>query len=213
MVGESIIIDDQPMAASFFNEGKFLTEYITPDNLEVQDLHQALTAGIRDKYQRIMALHNWVGSLKYTPLIRGRLEIAGRSAEQKDLWVMPSMTARVKIGNCATKSFLLTSLLRRELPASDVYCVLGNLYNGHAAGHAWVGLMMNGQDCILEATRADAPMVLEASAPRYEPVHYFNDKEVRAIEGRTLMQPFEACFSTWLKDYLNQAYIEGARRH
>ena len=100
---------------------------------------------------------------------------------------MPSVTARIKVGNCANKSFLLTSLLRQELPPAQVYCVLGNLYNGKAGGHAWVQTRVHGTEYLVESTRADASVFVPAScAERYEAVHLFNDQEAYAIEGRTV---------------------------
>jgi hypothetical protein len=110
------------------------------------------------------------------------------------------------------KSFLLTSLLRNELPPEQVYCTLGNLYNGKPGGHAWVSLKLDGQEYFMESTTPTAPPLVPASAAtRYEPVHYFNDVSVLAVEGRTQMVPMSHCYSTWLSDYLNWAYIQSQR--
>ncbi|GAH86937.1 unnamed protein product, partial [marine sediment metagenome] len=79
-------------------------------------------------------------------------------------------------------------------------------------GHAWVSCKLGGIDYIIETTRADVPALVPASsADRYEAVHLFNDETAYAIEGRTVMEPFTACFSTWLSDYLDWAYIEGRK--
>ena len=91
----------------------------------------------------------------------------------------------------------------------QVHCVLGNLYNGHAAGHAWVEAVINGKPYILESTRNDVPMIQADTVERYEPVHYFNDQEGLVVPGRTVLTPFQACYSSWLKDYLDFAYING----
>jgi hypothetical protein len=64
----------------------------------------------------------------------------------------------------------------------------------------------------MESTRGDMkPMVLAESADIYEPVVYFNDEEVSAIEGRTVLEPFTAVYADWLRDYLDWAYIEGRK--
>ncbi len=205
-------IDDQPIAATFFGEGRWLTDFITPEAVDVQELHADLTENINTIEERIAALHGWVASLKYQKFVRGTLKIEGKVSYQNDLWNAPSITSRIKVGNCANKSFLLASLIRRELPASDVHCVLGNLYNGTVGGHAWVQVQLHGVDYIVESTREDAPVLVPAAvAQRYEEIHLFNDKDVYVIEGRTVMEPYTACFSTWLSDYLDHAYIEGRK--
>ena len=117
------------------------------------------------------------------------------------------------VHNCANKSFLLTSLLRNELPSSEVYCVLGNLHNGKPGGHAWVQLGLDNEQYTMESTMPTAPPLIPISqAVRYEAVHFFNDESVYAVEGRTQLVPFTNCYSTWLSDYLNWAYIERQRR-
>jgi len=206
-------IDDQPIAASFFGEGKWLTDYVTPDALEVQELYEGLTAGLNNLEDRLSALHGWVASeVKYVKFVRGELRVNGHLSVQNDLWQMPSQVIRTQVGNCANKSFLLASLLRNELSAENVHCVLGNLYNGKPGGHVWIELNLGGRDYIMESTRPDvSPLVPTFATDRYEGVHLFNDKSVYNVEGRTVMTPFTACYSTWLKDYLDWAYIEGRK--
>lgn len=206
-------IDDQPISATFFGEGRWLTSFITPDALEIQNLHSEITRDIDELNDRLVALWDWVASrVKYTKFVKGKIWVEGKSSSQSDLWISPSLTSRVRVGNCATKSFLLASLIRNELPADRVHCVLGNLHNGRPGGHAWVQISFNGSECVMESTRPDIPaMIMASAAERYEAVHLFNDKTVIAIEGRTVLEPFTACFSTWLKDYLDWAYIEGEK--
>jgi len=209
----TIAIDDQPISATFFGEGRWLTDFVTPNASDIRKLHKDLTQGITSLEDRIAALHSYVASkIRYTRFVKGRLSIEGKSSIQDDLWNMPSITARVNVGNCANKAFLMTSLLRQDMPSSQVHCVLGNLYNGKAGGHAWVQVKLGGQDYIIETTRADVPaLVLASNADRYEAVHLFNDETAYAIEGRTMMEPMTACYSTWLSDYLDWAYIEGRK--
>lgn len=210
---EATKIDNQPISATFFHEGKWLTEFVTPNALEVEKLHGEITQGIDTLDERIAALRDWVATdVKYVKFVQGRVNIAGNISIQDDLWNDPSVTRRIRIGNCANKAFLLASLARRELSADQVYCVLGNLYNGKAGGHAWVEVILNGQEYILESTRADVPSLIPTfQTKRYEPVHYFNDQAVYTVEGKTVLTPFTACYSTWLKDYLDWAYIEGRK--
>ena len=208
-----LAIDDQPISATFFGEGRWLSDFITPDAIDVQELHKQLTWNSGTLDDRMVVLQQWVASqVQYKRFIRGRLIIEGKVSTQDDLWNLPSVTARIKVGNCANKSFLLASLLRQELSANQIHCVLGNLYNGKPGGHAWVQVKLHGADYIVDATRADTPIFVPVTAAeRYEAVHLFNDQETYAIEGRTVMIPFTACYSEWLSDYLNWTYIESQR--
>lgn len=205
-------IDDQPVASSFFGEGNWLTDYITPDNTDIQVLCMEITQDIADLKDKIVACWDWVANqVKYKSFIHARIQVEGKSSIQSDYWQSPSLCSRTKVGNCANKAFLLTSLLRNFMPPDQVYCTLGNLHNGKTEGHAWVEVTLGGKDFIVESTRGDVSMVATSPADRYEPVHYFNDASVYAVKGRTLMTPFAACFSPWLKDYLDWTYINYMR--
>lgn len=208
-------INDQPISATFFGEGRWLTDFITPNALEVTELYKEIIKDIDEPGERITALWSWVAEkVKYVRFVKAKIWINGHSAVQDDFWVSPSITAKGKIpGNCATKSFLLCSLLRNELPAEKVYCVLGNLQQPrNKGGHAWVEVQPNGAKYVMESTRGDMkPMVLADNADIYESVIYFNDKTVSAIEGRTVLEPFTAVYADWLSDYLDWKYIEGRK--
>jgi hypothetical protein len=207
-----IKIDDQPIDASFFGELDRLTSFITPNAIEVQELYKALTENIDDTEEKIKACWRWVASqVKYVEFVHGKLSINGKTSWQKDLWTTPAMTINTRVGNCAVKSFLLTSLLRNQLSADQVYCTLGNLYNGKPGGHAWVAVKMP-EEYIVESTTLNAPPLVPAGiAKRYEAVHYFNDSQVYAVEGKTQLVPMTECYSTWLGDYLHWAFIESQR--
>ena len=210
-MNDVITIDNQPIAATFFREGRWLTSFITPNALDVQKLYQQLTKGIQGSRERITACWQWVASqVKYVEFVKGKTWIGGKVSVQDDLWLDPTSTIHIRQGNCAVKSFLLTSLLRNELPVDQVYCTLGNLYNGKAGGHAWVTVRLDGEEFTMEATTPKVPpLVASYLTTRYEAVHYFNDEVVLAIEGKTQLVPFMAVYSSWLSDYLNWAYIEG----
>jgi hypothetical protein len=116
------------------------------------------------------------------------------------------------VHNCANKAFLLTSLLRNLISSEDVYCVLGNLHDHDVGGHAWVQVQLDGAPYIMEATRPDIPAFIPAeAASRYEAIHFFNDKEVWMVEGRTALQPFTGSYSVWLKDYIDWVYVHGGK--
>jgi len=209
-----ISMDDQPISATFFNEGRWLTEFITPAAMEIQELYKNVTRGVSSQINRVITLHRWVSSeVKYKPFIKARLSVEGKSSVNRDAWLRPSLTRRIKVGNCANKSFLLASLLRNEFDPGEVHVVLGNLYNnGNPGGHAWVQLRLGDRVFIVESTRPDVDALVPAAiAERYEAVHFFNDQTAYAIEGRTVMEPFCKCYSTWLKDYLDWAYVEGRK--
>ena len=208
-----IPMDDQPISATFFGEGKWLTDFITPNTLEIQTLHKNITEGIDELGDRLAAMRTWVASkIRYTRFVKGTLQVEGKVSRQNDLWNTPAITAQVGVGNCANMSFLLTSLIRNDLAAQDVHCVLGNLYNGTPGGHAWTQVRLGNEEYILESTKLDIPnLVPTRSIDRYEAVHFFNDKEAYAVEGLTILEPFAACYSTWLKDYLDWAYIKGRK--
>lgn len=208
--GDIIKIDDQPIDATFFGEFRRLTDWITPDALEVQELYSQLTDGIVDIRDKITACWKWVGGqIRYVEFVKGKLCIAGQCFSQNDLWQDPSMVINTRVGNCANAAMLLTSLVRNGLSEKQAYCVLGNLYSPKPGGHAWVKVTIDGEDYILEATTNKAPgLVSESAADLYEPVHYFNDGEVLAVEGRTQMIPYAEAYSEWLSDYLHFAYIK-----
>lgn len=214
-IAQSVVpINDQPVTASFFGEGRWLTDFVTPEASDVRRLYKQLTSGVDGLLDKAVACREWVArQVKYVPFVRGMISVNGKTAFQNDLWTSPSMTIQTKVGNCAVKSFLLTSLLRNEFPANQVYCTLGNLYNGKPGGHAWVSLRV--PECgeqIMETTVPSVPPMVSADkATRYESVHYFNDQEVFAVEGRTQLVPMAAVYSTWLERYLNWVYIEEHR--
>lgn len=209
-----IPIDDQAIAATFFDEGRWLTDFITPEALEVKGLHKKLADGFDDIEDKLLACWDWVANrVKYVRFVKATMQVNGHISRQSDYWQTPSQVIRTRVGNCANKAFLLCSLLRNDLAADKVQVVLGNLHQGgNEGGHAWVEVSLNSHSHIMEATRGDMrPMISTEVADIYEPVIYFSDKDVSAVEGRTLLQPFCEVFAGWLKDYLDWAYIQGRK--
>jgi hypothetical protein len=205
----TVKIDDQPISATFFGEGRWLSDFVTPDEPDILTLWHEISRGISSQQDRIVAAWDWVANqVKYKPFIAARISVEGVTSVQEDFWQSPAMCSKTHVGNCANKAFLLASLLRNEFTADQVHVVLGNLYNGHASGHAWVEVQVGGDSYIVESTRNDVPLSIASLTDRYEPVHYFNDQVVLAVPGRTVLTPFSACYSSWLKDYLDMAYIQ-----
>lgn len=210
----AVVTDDQPVAAGLFHSGAWLTDFITPDALEVQALYRRITGDCGSTLDCVANCWAWVAhEVRYEPTVYARIQIHGSVSQQDDYWQQPSLCIRTKVGNCANKAILLTSLLRNILDHDNVHCVLGNLYdnNGHIGGHAWVEVNIDGDEFIMESTRHDVAYILAHAARHYEPVHYFSDKEVLSVPGRTILRPYTACYSDWLKDYLDMAYIEGRK--
>lgn len=209
-----IPVDDQPIDATFFGEVRQLTDWITPNALEVQTLYKRLTENIADTKDKVIACWKWVATqVKYVKFVKGKIWIDGKVSVQDDLWQDPSTIIHTRVGNCANSAMLLTSLIRNELSPGQVYCVLGNLYSEQPGGHAWVRVSLDGEDYIMEATTAKAPpLVEERAATRYEAVHYFNDKEVLAVLGKTQLVPYAVAYSDWLAKYLHWVYIDTQRR-
>jgi hypothetical protein len=213
MIAGTVPIDDQPISSTFFGEGHWLSDFVTPKQPDILALWDRITGKLPSPETKAVAAWDWVANqVRYKPFIKASIQVEGKSNSQFDYWQSPSMCAKTRVGNCVNKAFLLTSLLRNQFPEADVYCVLGNLHNGEVSGHAWVEATINGEDYILEATRNDVPLLETWKGHRYEPIHYFNDKIMLAVPGRTVMTPFHACYSNWLKDYLDWAYINGGRK-
>jgi hypothetical protein len=204
-------MDNQPIEANFFQEGQWLTEFVQPGNLEVINLYKGITSDRMTPEQIVAACRDWVASqVRYVRFVRGKMWIEGNISEQEDLWSPPGITIRVKVGNCANKSFVICSLLRNIFSEDEVYVVLGNLNSATPGGHAWVEVLINGNNYIVEGTQIAVPPLVSCSiANRYESVHYFNDKQLRTVPGKTVMVPFADAYSPWLKDYLDWAYIKG----
>lgn len=208
------VVDDQPVAAGFFGQGRWLSSYIQPSDLEVRNLYEKLILNTGTAESRILNCWTWVANkVQYKAFIKASINIEGQTYHQPDYWQDPGMCCITKVGNCVNKAFLLTSLLRNELQADEVYCVLGNLYNGKAGGHAWVQIRFGNRDYIMESTRPDVqPMVPVEIATRYEAVHIFNDVERYVIPGKTVMEPYAKAYSAWLVDYIDWCYVEGRKK-
>jgi len=201
-IERAIVCDDQPISgATLFHEGRYLTSWITPGNLEVQRKYKALTGNLSLK-DKIISCWGYVAKqIRYRQFITSRVSVDGRTFVQKDAWLDPAQVIRAGVGNCMNRSVLLTSLLRQALSSEQVYTVLGNITGD---GHAWVLVRLD-QDYILETTSPNLSscFIPASSVEAYEPVIFFQDKGVKYFPEKSLHEPFSNCFCIhWLEQYL-----------
>ncbi len=204
-ISEAIAADDQPInAPTLMGESRFLTSWVDPSNLEIQETYKQLTEGIIDQRERIIAVWEFVKDIPYTPYISALIKLDGQTFAQKDVWLSAGQTLQVNKLNCMNKSLLLVSLLRQELPAESVYICLNNVQVDSIDGHA-VGYLRLDDDYILETTNPDirSPFMRARDADIYEAAMFVNDKTTFYIPGVSLMQPFGFCCVRWLSDYCN----------
>lgn len=199
------LADNQAVECRPGGEAVWLTSFITPSNPDVMLLYQQLTNGLVSREDRILACWRHVAAIRYRETVGARLTIGGRSHIEPDAWLYPGEIIKLAPwANCANKSFLLTSLLRNELPASDVQCALGHITLDGIGAHAWVTVSLP-EPYLLETTLKDiqrAFIPLER-ADAYEPVIYFNDEGVQVLgDGDVLNEHFGYCPVPWLKSYL-----------
>ena len=75
-------------------------------------------------------------------------------------------------GDCDDKAILLTSLLRNEVPADQVFCAVGDhILGGRREGHMWVVIEYGDEDYILEATAPSKALI----RGDYQLMAIFND--------------------------------------
>jgi hypothetical protein len=202
------IEDNQAINARPGGDAVWITDFITPSNPDVVLLHQKLTSDIAYQQDRILACWRYVAHIPYRETVRATLNIAGRSYSQSDAWLYPSEMIRLApVGNCANKSFLLTSLLRNELPDTAVRCALGHLQYDGIGAHAWVSVDMPDGEHYLEATveNLERALIPADRVGAYEPVMYFNDTGVWTVSDTDILnEHFGFCAIPWLKSYLCQ---------
>jgi len=204
-VDRAVPTTDQPInGATLLHETRYLTSWVTPDNIEIKHLYKELTNNNgKSQKSKVEACWAYVArQLRYKPFLSTKVQVDGKTFIQNDAWLDPAEVVRVGIANCMNRSILLTSLLRQELPQDKVYVVLGNIKDD---GHAWVVVRLD-NDYILETTSPNIKSCfIEASkADIYSPVMLFNDAVVRYFPGRSVHEPFSNLFCvSWLDQYLN----------
>ena len=150
-----IVADNQPIDARF-GDSVWLTSFITPGNPDVRLKYLEITDGITLTNDKIEAIWRYVAEFKYKPVISSTLSTPDRKFRQEDTWFFPAEAMLINNLNCANRAFLLTSLVKNELPVrGQVYCVMGVLSNNRVGNHAWVQAQIDGRIYILEATITD----------------------------------------------------------
>jgi len=198
--------DNQPIQASILKERRLLTSWITPDSLEVQNKYDQLTSGLSSVEDKVKSCLRFASDIPYVQFVKVSANVAGKTFVQPDAWLSPSEAIFSPRLNCANKTFLLTSLLRQELPAENVWACLGNLNSDHQDGHGWTYIRLS-KDYILETTNPgvrDKLIPIETVGNLYEDVIYFNDVEVKAVPEKQVREPFSSCYRClpFLQDYL-----------
>lgn len=202
----SIPCDDQPIdQATVMGENRYLTSWITPDNLEIQQKYKELTEGIADQRGRITVLWNFVKNIPYTQFVKSRIQIDGKTFRQNDTWLDPAQTLVAGRLNCFNKSVLLTSLLRQELRPDQAFVCLNNVNIDGVDGHA-VSYIKLEDDYILETTNPHikSPFMPASAADIYGAVSWFNDKRVSYVPEVQLREPLGLCCIAWLEEYINE---------
>ena len=84
MKGNVLPIDNQPIAATFFGEGRWLTDFITPRELEVQRLLKDLTKNEHDLRNKIINCRDWVAQeLRYVVAVRAKITIENNNRSKR----------------------------------------------------------------------------------------------------------------------------------
>jgi hypothetical protein len=205
-IDSSIPTDNQPInQATIMGENRYITDWVTPDSLEIQEKYKQLTAGIMDQRERIAVLWDFVKNIPYIQFVKSKVQIDGKTFSQDDTWLDPAQALVAGRLNCFNKSILLTSLLRQELSADQAFVCLNNVNVDGIDGHA-VSYIKIDDDYILETTNPGikSPFMPAASADIYGAVSWFNDKQVSYIPEVQLREPLGLCCIRWLEEYINE---------
>jgi len=186
-------------------ETRYLSSWVNPNSLEIQEKYKELTQNISSQRDRIVAVWRYVKDIPYTPFVKSKVNIGGRVFIQGDAWLDAgqALKAGVKL-NCMNKSILLASLLRQELPPEQIFICLNNVKTDGIGGHA-VGYLRLDGDYIMETTNPGikSPFFRAEDADIYEAVMFANDKETRYMPSVSLKEPLGCCCVLWLSDYVN----------
>ena len=200
--------DDQPIGgphgATLFHEPRYLSSWVMPNSLGIQDAYKQLTNELSDRSARIKACWEYVKNIPYVQFVRTHTNVGGKIFSQGDAWLDPAQSLQVGRLNCLNKSTLLASLLRQDLSAEEIYVCLCNLTSDGVGGHAICYLASN--DLVMETTNPELtnPFMRARDADIYESVIFFNDQNMRYVPGVPyLSEPLGNCCVGWLRDYVN----------
>lgn len=204
--------DNQPVVARPLGDAIWVTDLITPNNPDVVLKYRELTSGLYSTKSRITALWRYVANLPYRQTIRARVHVDGKSLNQRDSWLFPSETIRVRTSNCANRAFLLTSLLKNEMPRDgEVYAAMGYINLDGIGAHAWCSVNISGESYILETTqpRLESAFIPVSEANAYDGVIAFDKNNVYTIrEGADIAEMLNAQFGLCSIKFLEQYLCE-----
>lgn len=206
----SIPCDDQPignrLAGTMMHEPRYLTSWVSPKSLGVQEQYKRLTSHIPAWKDRIVACWDYVKRIPYREYVPTRVSIGNVSFAQNDTWLDVDFTLKAPYLNCFNKAILLASLMRQELDPADVYVCLGNVQSDGIGGHAFVFLATG--DYIMECTNPHLrlPFIMAEDADIYESVIFFNDQYVNCVPDKSLVLPIGNCCVKWLEDYISARF-------
>lgn len=204
-IDTSIRCDDQPVSgASLMGENRYLSSWVTPDNLEIQEFYKHLTREVQSDKEKIVTVWEYVRDIPYVPYVKSKTIVGGRVFSQGDTWLEPSQCLHAPRLNCMNKSILLASLLRQELSESQAYVCLNNVNVDGIDGHAAVYVRL-GDDYMMETTNPGikSPFLKARDADIYEGVIWFNDKAISCVPNAQLREPMGLCCVKWLESYVN----------
>lgn len=193
---QDIIISDR----RFAEERHSITDWVTPNAAEVQDLFPQLQQ--LTPLDTTIAVWQWIEdhvSYPYTRCgkhIDHQKLIAFRTfyyVNVGDFWNFPcEVIARARAagqagkkiaGDCEDRAVVVASILRNQLSPSEVYVAIGNYLYPTPSGHAWVKCQLDGFWYIVDPT---LPAGMAAYESDYDEYVLFNDVEViehKPIEG------------------------------
>lgn len=205
-------VDNQPIDARVGGDAVWITDFITPNNPDILLKYNELTAGLTDPDDIAVALWHYISHQPYVPLIFARLNVLGKTFQQKDTWFYPGESLQIGKGNCANKSFVLASLLKNyyRVPG-QVFCAMGNITLDGIGAHAWVELNNSAGRFIIETTQPNLEHALipKEAAIAYDAKVYFDERDVY-VNGQGISAPqalsahFGVCAVPWLENYLCQ---------
>ncbi len=209
-MSELIELQSQPISARF-GACKDVKEFVQPNTLMVRELLDRLNLAQMSEDDRILACWDWVARNIDYPKDRTTfaLTVYGKTIKADDYFLEPSETIAIGLGKCDATSNLLVSMLRNFLSPERVWVVLGDLHSGAGGGHAWVVVSRNSHYDVLETTLNKLPdgnpwkdAGSEAVSLIYDPVLYYNDQRIRAVEDAMMCTlPFQNCKIPWLEEY------------
>ncbi len=204
-------VDNQPINARH-GDSYWLTDFVMPANPDIRLKWQELSQGVSSPVQAVTRLWQYVANLPYRETVPSRTTAGSLNNQQSDTWFFPPETMRVRVSNCANKSFLLASLLKNLYPSAGyVYVVLGRYAGEGIGGHAWVQAKVGGKDYFIETTQPRLPAALIApeKASNYQAQLFFDEHGVylgnKFLSARDILnQRFGLCAQPFLEKYLCQ---------